>query len=88
MTSADHGHVPAVVILVKALEEYRATHDGKGPVTTAERKDLIALVNKEKRGLDEENFDEAVTLFRRAGTKSGVSALFFGAHATNLTDAL
>lgn len=72
MTSADHGHVPAVVILVKALEEYRATHDGKGPVTTAERKDLIALVNKEKRGLDEENFDEAVTLFRRAGTKSGV----------------
>jgi hypothetical protein len=48
-------------------------HDGKGPATTAERKEFTQAVTKQKRNSDEENFDEAVTLFRRAGTKTGVS---------------
>ncbi|ORY88225.1 NEDD8-activating enzyme E1 regulatory subunit [Leucosporidium creatinivorum] len=72
MNSQEHGHVPAVVILVKALEEWRASHDGKGPSTTAERKEFSAAVLKQKRNNDEENFDEAVTYFRRAGTKHGI----------------
>jgi len=50
-------------------------HDGKGPSTTAERKEFSAAVLKQKRNSDEENFDEAVTYFRRAGTKHGVSVL-------------
>lgn len=90
MDSKDHGHVPAVVILVKAFEEWRAAvsisslerrnktdregrqHEGKGPETAAERKEFAQAVMKQKRNSDEENFDEAVTLFRRAGTKTAV----------------
>lgn len=51
----------------------KAQHDGKGPSSTAERKEFIQTVLKEKKASDEENFDEAVTLFRRAGTRTGVS---------------
>lgn len=32
------------------------------------------MLAEKRKGSDEENFDEAVMLFRRAGTKSGVSA--------------
>lgn len=48
-------------------------HDGAGPATTAERREFCDMVLKQRRGADAENFDEAVTLFRRAGTKKGVS---------------
>ncbi|KAI5478648.1 amyloid beta precursor protein binding protein 1 [Pseudohyphozyma bogoriensis] len=72
MDSAAHGHVPAVVILIKALEEWRATHGGNNPASMAERRELVNKVLEQKIVQDEENFDEAVTLFRRAGTKSGV----------------
>jgi amyloid beta precursor protein binding protein 1 len=74
MNSQQHGHIPAVVILVQALQAWRAAHDGKGPATTAERKEFVQSVTALKRSSDEENFDEAVTLFRRAGTKTGVPA--------------
>ncbi|KAL8280567.1 hypothetical protein RQP46_006890 [Phenoliferia psychrophenolica] len=80
MDSEQHGHIPAVVILVKALEEWRASHDGKGPVGTEERNAFAKLVVSRRRNSDEENFDEAVALFRRAGTKpsipSEIEALF------------
>lgn len=90
MDSAEHSHVPAVVILVKAIQAWRQSvglssfgldrsslvhlqHDGRRPSTTAERKEFVSTVMAGKKGQDEENFDEAVTYFRRAGTKSGVS---------------
>ncbi|KAK4700961.1 hypothetical protein P7C70_g5278, partial [Phenoliferia sp. Uapishka_3] len=73
MDSEQHGHIPAVVILVKALEEWRASHDGKGPTGTEERTAFAKLVVSRRRNSDEENFDEAVALFRRAGTKPSVS---------------
>ncbi|SCZ96749.1 BZ3500_MvSof-1268-A1-R1_Chr4-1g06682 [Microbotryum saponariae] len=72
MDSAEFGHVPAVVILVKALQEWRESHEGKGPSTTTERKQFADSVLAKKRQHDDENFDEAVTLFRRAGTKTGI----------------
>ncbi|GJN93178.1 hypothetical protein Rhopal_006225-T1 [Rhodotorula paludigena] len=72
MDSAAHSHVPAVVILIKALEEWKAAHDGRGPTGTKERKEFMDGVAALKRQGDEENFDEAVTLFRRAGTKPGI----------------
>lgn len=73
MTSQEHGHVPAVVILVKSLLAWREAHNGQGPAHPAERKEFIAELMKQKRNQDEENFDEAVAYFRRAGTKQGVS---------------
>ncbi|GAA5895368.1 hypothetical protein JCM6882_006233 [Rhodosporidiobolus microsporus] len=72
LDNAQHGHVPAVVILVKALEEWKAAHNGASPTGTAERRAFTDAVLKQKRQSDEENFDEAVTLFRRAGTKANV----------------
>ncbi|GAA6023412.1 hypothetical protein JCM11491_006463 [Sporobolomyces phaffii] len=72
MDSAQHSHVPAVVILVKALEEWKASHEGKGPNGMDQRKEFLALVSKEKRGSDEENFDEAVGLYRRSGNKPAI----------------
>ncbi|GAA5874111.1 hypothetical protein JCM1840_000354 [Sporobolomyces johnsonii] len=74
MDTAEHGHVPAVVILVKALEEWKAAHEGKGPTGAKERKEFMDAVLKQKMQSDEENFDEAVTLFRRAGTRTGIPA--------------
>ncbi|GAA6042459.1 hypothetical protein JCM8097_008468 [Rhodosporidiobolus ruineniae] len=74
LDSEKHGHVPAVVILVKALEEWKASHTGALPTSTADRKAFAALVLSHKRQSDEENFDEAVTLFRRAGVKANVPA--------------
>ena len=98
MDSATHGHVPAVVILIKALQEWKSTvrtplppylfrirvligrseiiqHEGNGPSGTKERKEFLDGVIKEKRTSDEENFDEAVGLFRRAGNKPNVGLI-------------
>ncbi|GAA5847895.1 hypothetical protein JCM5353_000031 [Sporobolomyces roseus] len=72
MDSATHGHVPAVIILIKALQEWKSTHEGNAPSGTKERKEFLEGVSKEKRASDEENFDEAVGLFRRAGNKPNI----------------
>ncbi|GAA6059205.1 hypothetical protein JCM10212_006598 [Sporobolomyces blumeae] len=72
MDSKAHGHVPAVVILIKGLEEWKESHNGSLPTGTAERTEFISTILKEKRAPDEENFDEAVALYRRAGTRSGI----------------
>ncbi|GAA5879880.1 hypothetical protein JCM16303_004383 [Sporobolomyces ruberrimus] len=89
MDSAQHSHVPAVVILVKALEEWKSTHEGKGPEGMKERKEFLELVSKEKKGSDEENFDEAVGLYRRAGNKrpipEDIEKLFNDDSCRNLT---
>ncbi|GAA6015476.1 hypothetical protein JCM8202_002485 [Rhodotorula sphaerocarpa] len=74
MDSEQHGHVPAVAILIKALEEWKSSHDGQGPTGTAERRQFTDSIAALKRQSDEENFDEAVTLFRRAGTRHGIPA--------------
>ncbi|BGP19641.1 hypothetical protein JCM10213_000099 [Rhodosporidiobolus nylandii] len=91
MDSAEHGHVPAVVILVKALEEWKASHAGTSPTGTADRRAFVDSVLAQKRQSDEENFDEAVTLFRRAGTKANVppevEALFKDGECENVSAA-
>ncbi|KPV72506.1 uncharacterized protein RHOBADRAFT_55611 [Rhodotorula graminis WP1] len=89
MDSAQHSHVPAVVILVKALEQWKLAHDGKVPTGSTERKEFMDGVARQKRQSDEENFDEAVTLFRRAGTRPGIpseiEALFSDPACENIT---
>ncbi|BGP02964.1 NEDD8-activating enzyme E1 regulatory subunit [Rhodotorula toruloides ATCC 204091] len=72
MDTEQHGHVPAVIVLIKALEEWKASHGGQVPNGSAERKAFMDGVMKQKAQSDEENFDEAVTLYRRAGTKHGI----------------
>lgn len=58
----DHSHVPYVVLLVQAIEQYRAQNDGKEPKSFAEKnsfKDFIKSLAKDYG--KELNFKEAIT---------------------------
>ena len=89
MDSADHGHLPAVVIVLRALEEYKAAHDGKLPALTKDRNVLKQLITKGKRGPDEENFDEALALViklaKRSVVPDSIAALFADPACENVT---
>ncbi|KAK4052714.1 hypothetical protein OIV83_002001 [Microbotryomycetes sp. JL201] len=74
MDSAEFSHVPAVIVLVKAMEAWKTNHDGQVPQGSAERQSFIKDLTALKRKSDDENIDEAVTLFRRAGTKANHSS--------------
>jgi len=53
-------HVPFPVILLKEVEKWKATHDGKLPESDDEKDAFRAQVKGRKRKLDlNENFDEA-----------------------------
>ncbi|TFK34707.1 hypothetical protein BDQ12DRAFT_689426 [Crucibulum laeve] len=80
MDPTDHGHVPYVIILVRALEEWKKAHDGSPPSTYPEKqafkKQILAMKHKQ----DEENFDEAEGQAYRCWTPtvvpSEIKALF------------
>jgi amyloid beta precursor protein binding protein 1 len=80
MDPTDHTHVPYVVILVRALADWKAAHDGKPPQTSAEKKLFKEGVQAMKIKFDEENFDEAEAQAYRSWTEtrvpSDVAALF------------
>lgn len=56
-----HGHVPYPIILYQALQEWKSTHDGKGPSSFAEKQEFQAFVQSKSRDYNMElNFQEAV----------------------------
>ncbi|RPD52724.1 hypothetical protein L226DRAFT_480353 [Lentinus tigrinus ALCF2SS1-7] len=59
MDSTDHGHLPSVVILVRAVDEWRKSHDGNLPKTPAEKKEFKSNMLAMRVKPDEENFEEA-----------------------------
>ena len=60
----------------RLIDRWRSVqHEGNAPSGTKERKEFLDGVIKEKRTSDEENFDEAVGLFRRAGNKPNVGLI-------------
>ncbi|TFK68056.1 hypothetical protein BDN72DRAFT_888691 [Pluteus cervinus] len=80
MDPTDHGHVPYVYILVRALEEWKKTHDGKPPQAYSDKKAFKASILSKKFKQDEENFDEAEAQAYRTwsvtGVPSEIQALF------------
>ncbi|KAF7360342.1 NEDD8-activating enzyme E1 regulatory subunit [Mycena venus] len=72
MDPTDHTHVPYVIILVRALADWKAAHDGKPPQTTADKKAFKEGIQAMKIKLDEENFDEAEAQAYRCWTETGV----------------
>ncbi|OQR80791.1 SUMO-activating enzyme (SAE) [Achlya hypogyna] len=62
MNSHEHGHVPYVVILLQAINEWKAAHDGDLPKTFAAKSEFKASVQAKARGSfgQEVNFLEAV----------------------------
>ncbi|KAJ7185616.1 hypothetical protein C8R46DRAFT_1061219 [Mycena filopes] len=80
MDPTDHTHVPYVIILVRALADWKAAHDGLPPQTTADKKLFKESVQDMKIKYDEENFDEAEAQAYRCWAEtrvpSEISALF------------
>ncbi|KAI0916687.1 hypothetical protein AcV5_003113 [Taiwanofungus camphoratus] len=80
MDPTDHGHIPFVVILVRAVDNWRRAHDGALPQTSEEKQAFKAAVRSLRRKPDEENFDEAEAqawrVWAEPAVPSDVSALF------------
>ncbi|EJD48980.1 hypothetical protein AURDEDRAFT_112722 [Auricularia subglabra TFB-10046 SS5] len=80
MDPVDHSHVPYVVILVRALEDWKAAHSGNIPKTFEEKKQFKHQILDMRRKPDEENFEEAEAqayrIWSSQGVPSDVQALF------------
>ncbi|KIY50216.1 hypothetical protein FISHEDRAFT_39656 [Fistulina hepatica ATCC 64428] len=72
MDSTDHAHIPYVVILVRALADWKAAHGGAAPKTYTEKNEFKAILRTMKKKFDEENFDEAEAQAYRCWTDSGI----------------
>ncbi|KAJ7108524.1 hypothetical protein C8R44DRAFT_884599 [Mycena epipterygia] len=91
MDPTDHTHVPYVVILVRALADWKAAHDDKPPQNAAEKKLFKEAVQAMKIKFDEENFDEAEAQAYRCWTEtrvpSDIAALFQDPQLSTLSPA-
>ncbi|KZP09171.1 hypothetical protein FIBSPDRAFT_839605 [Athelia psychrophila] len=80
MDPTDHSHVPYVVLLVRALEDWKKNHGGNPPKTFPEKKEFKKTISALKVKMDEENFEEAENQAYRCWTEtkipSEVSSLF------------
>jgi len=80
MDPTDHSHVPYVLILVHALENWKKTHGGSPPNTYAEKQEFKKAILAMKMKQDEENFDEAEAQAYRCWSEtkipSDISSLF------------
>jgi amyloid beta precursor protein binding protein 1 len=73
LTSIEHCHIPYIVILLKAIQHWRAEHEGHNPSTFAEKEAFKAQIKAMSRNFNHEvNFQEAVKESYRA---YGVKAL-------------
>ncbi|TIA95807.1 hypothetical protein E3P94_03548 [Wallemia ichthyophaga] len=63
----DHAHIPYIVVLIKQLDEWKKSHDGALPKNIAEKRDFKKVMDSHRRkGVDEQNFDEAQSQAYRA----------------------
>ncbi|KAI0746401.1 hypothetical protein C8Q80DRAFT_1174962 [Daedaleopsis nitida] len=80
MDPTTHGHLPFVVILVRAVDDWRKTHDGNLPKTAAEKKEFKKTIMDMRIKPDEENFEEAEAqawrVWSEPAVPSDIQALF------------
>ncbi|KAJ8592559.1 hypothetical protein M405DRAFT_763381 [Rhizopogon salebrosus TDB-379] len=80
MDPTEHGHIPYVVILVRALEDWKRSHGNSLPKSSEERQKFKKGILALKVKADEENFDEAEAQAYRCWTEtkvpSEIAALF------------
>ena len=80
MSKKDHSHIPYLIILLKLLEKWKATHDGYMPKNYKEKKafkeTIKAAIRKNDDGLpeEEENFEEALKQVNSSLVQSCVPA--------------
>ncbi|KAF8996001.1 hypothetical protein BDQ17DRAFT_1310631 [Cyathus striatus] len=90
MDPTDHGHVPYVIILARALEGWKKAHDGNLlPTSYPEKQEFKKSLLAMKLKIDEENFDEAEAQAYRAYTAttvpSEIRSLFADPKVQNLS---
>jgi amyloid beta precursor protein binding protein 1 len=80
MDVTDHGHIPYVVLLVRALEDWKKAHNNLPPQSYADKQSFKSRISSMRRKPDEENIEEAESQAYRCWTSSSVpseiSALF------------
>ena len=79
----EYAHIPPLVILLRALHNFKKTHEGRLPKTYAEKKALQQAIREMKKGgvhADEENFEDAIGMVMKAvkptEVPSGIKSLF------------
>ena len=89
MDSTDHSHTPYIIILLKAINDWRASHGGQLPSTRPEKEEFKSIVIRGSRNAQEENFNEAYRAAHKAFVKStvpsSVSNILKDSNATNIT---
>lgn len=91
MTDHQHGHVPYVVLLLKYLEDWKASHNGAYPSSYKEKNEFKSLIQSKMRtnvpGGSEENYEEAIGAvlknIREPELSSATKAIFADARCTN-----
>lgn len=69
LNSHDYAHIPAIVILLQALQAWKDSHDGALPRNYEEKNQFRKSIHAMKRGgsgADHENFEEAVDMVMKA----------------------
>lgn len=69
LNSHDYAHIPAIVILLQALQQWKDNHDGHMPRNYDEKSQFRKSIHAMKRGgagADHENFEEAVDMVMKA----------------------
>ena len=78
LSNHEHGHVPYVLLLLRYVETWKATHDGKPPQNYKEKSEFRELVRKgarvDEQGGGEENYDEAIGAVLKGLNPSTVSS--------------
>ncbi|PRT54918.1 NEDD8-activating enzyme E1 regulatory subunit [Wickerhamiella sorbophila] len=85
----DHEHIAFVVLLIKALQEWKRRHHNGPPSTLPEKKEFKAIIKAFERTYDQENVSEAVRNAWRVSVPKvpeGLSKLFEIQEGCNLRE--
>lgn len=91
----DHGHIPWIVILYKAIQKWRQTHADNWPMSRKEKNEIREIIQgfirKDENGvpISEENFEEAIRAVNTSLVPSflpvKIQELLYSNAASNLT---
>jgi len=91
MSAHEHGHVPYILILLKYLEDWKVSHDGKIPQNYSEKNDFKKMIRAGMRTPDDENYEEAIAAVLKnlnpAGIPSDTQKIFQDDKCIHLTPA-
>lgn len=91
----DHGHIPWIVILYKAVQKWQTSNQNRWPMSRKEKNEIRSIIQefirKDENGLpiNEENFEEAIRAVNTSLVPTfipvKIQELIYSSAATNLT---